>query len=82
MSGILQIFKKRSDNDITRSVIQIDDDNLENKKEAIEGENDDHSDEVSVDQLPGVQKVEAVTLVWSKKAVYLTYAGFGSASSC
>ena len=53
-------------------MIQVDD-SLENKIEK-DGDKDYHSDEVSVDYLPGVQKVEAVTLVWSKKAVYLTYA--------
>ncbi|CDK28326.1 unnamed protein product [Kuraishia capsulata CBS 1993] len=33
-----------------------------------------HPNEVTEDALPGVQKAEAAALVWSKTAVYLTYA--------
>lgn len=35
-----------------------------------------HPDEVTQDAYLGVQKAEAAALVWSKKAVYLTYAWY------
>lgn len=40
-----------------------------NEKEILE-----HPDQVTANALPGVQKAEAVALVWDKKALYATYA--------
>ena len=40
-----------------------------NEKEILE-----HPDEVTVDAQPGVQKAEAVALVWSKTSLYIIYA--------
>ncbi len=34
----------------------------------------EHPDEVTVDAQPGVQKAEAVALVWSKTSLYIIYA--------
>ena len=34
----------------------------------------EHPDEVTFDAQPGVQKAEAVALVWSKTSLYLIYA--------
>lgn len=49
------------------------DDNFEKENFRLSNE-ENFSDEVSVDQLPGVQKAEAVTLVWGRKVLYFTYA--------
>lgn len=43
-------------------------------RERNEKEVDDHGDRVTAGAQLGVQKAEAVTLVWSRTAVYLTYA--------
>jgi len=34
----------------------------------------EHPDEITASAQPGIQKAEAAALVWSKKAVYATYA--------
>lgn len=50
----------------------------EGRRYSLEAENEKsieaHPDEVTAQAQIGVQKAEAAALVWSKKAVYLTYA--------
>lgn len=45
-------------------------DNLDRSEKEIQ----EHPDQVSANAASGVRKAEAVALVWSKKAVYATYA--------
>lgn len=71
MVAVSRFFKKPSDTFIARDTLRVDPDEKLSEKAEFE---DDSSDAVSVDALPGVQKAEAITVVWSKTAVVLTYA--------
>lgn len=71
MVAVSRFFKKPSDTIIARDTLRVDPDEKLSEKAEFE---DDSSDAVSVDALPGVQKAEAITVVWSKTAVVLTYA--------
>lgn len=82
MSSIFDFFKKSSDKTLVNDLEPKEN----NDTEKLDGEPYDDtkgidlnisSDDVNVvdlDALPGVQKAEAAAIVWSKKAVYCTYA--------
>jgi hypothetical protein len=57
----LNVEQNRVDDDLT---------NLDRAEKEIQ----EHPDQVSASTADGVRKAEAVALVWSKKAVYATYA--------
>lgn len=73
MSAQAQYFKKPSDAAIASGVLDREAENAD-EKASHHSEYESESDNVSEDALPGVQKAEALTLVWGKKAIYFTYA--------
>ncbi|EGV63771.1 Siderochrome iron transporter 2 [Yamadazyma tenuis] len=78
MPGVSQFFKKRSDREVAEAAFNGpepvgDQEKNSDLSRSNSKEDDIHSDQVSIDAAPGVQKAEAITLVWDKKALYITY---------
>lgn len=69
MPGIFHFFKKSSDHEVAKSVLRVDVD--PQKEKPFEGE---QSDEIPVEELPGVQKAQATTIMWSRTVLYFIYA--------
>jgi hypothetical protein len=65
-----QDAETKTDINIEQNTVGSDIGNLDRSEKEIQA----HPDQVSADAAPGVRKAEAVALVWSKKAVYATYA--------
>lgn len=60
----------KTDVNVEQNRVSSDLDNLDRSEKEIK----QHPDQVSDEAASGVRKAEAVALVWSKKAVYATYA--------
>jgi hypothetical protein len=65
-----QEVETKTDVNVEQNQLGSDIGNLDRSEKEIQ----EHPDEISANAAAGVRKAEAVALVWSKKAVYATYA--------